>query len=1057
MDISARRTRASSTSGAARRGFSAQDCGPSTQAAREASFDISMCVAPVAFESRLIAANQLQDAKVRTLMKSIENLKQDNTRLKKCGQEHRQTEVFKQLQVELGRQDGMIAVLRRRVGEYQFRLIQRKVCDQLSQIRAAPDRCLSCSRVGEQLFSTTEGGVYCKACYVRRCWVQPPVSSRVSAGGMRPKMKDEIFADIGATKRAIVEVRKEMCPKRERHQQSSGDKVALSLNPTHNPQEEDKLKPTTPTKASNASAVDEDSQRDGESSAYSGNFDDVNSTDSAPRGPGNETDASRSDSISDTNAGKTPALPKIRGEPGWGPAPHVSVASCVIGPAAELASLLAQHDQRAQHLTKENASLAEQRKELEKALDEQAQFLKEYAENEIENDVAVTSTGYPSNDALERRLRLKGAESNRIKDATKYLEIQLESKKLAAGPVKAECDRLFSQLGDFRANEIAEGSQDSVSRTGKLEEERVKGVDLEKELIHKRLQLRVARQNVVGETKESENQKKMIKRDAAKQRRESLTRIREKFEVSRRQSHDVPLQELYESYEVAGADLEYAQSVEAEEHSMFKQIEARAVKSRLEADQAKGCQFQENYQHERSLEKLRGERFERLQNTVQLRTELPKVRGKIQAEEQELARLRGAVNALDTQFESAAANPPAGEVSEQAETLFNQARLGQHLRSEFRRAESDSVTAVAAAQTELEMWVQLRKKCEVVLCERPQTIAFEPDSHLGSRACSPQRRKAKGGNAPAPGLLPLPPRLLVARPGGGVPDDDSRQAAEEFCCFPGSLDYPMLTVQFAENQCHPSSEVSKPVAIEGGVVRHAPAREPGCGLEAIHAGSAEVAPQVAELEPRPKVIVEQPIPQRTPRRSTTAVLEHTAESSMDLALKFPSFPVFLPTFDAEEASAESVDQVSVDGECQPNVADIRLQLVKLPKKSATIDSTLVLGPLMLPASEGDEDNGLAAVVTEARHELEQLRAESQRRQIDDLPGVSHNVEDLQGLALQLDTDVRSLQHQLAAAKVLLRRSGSRSAPPSRSKSGAAPKSTGYCPQCNHCRAVRKIL
>lgn len=177
----------------------------------DACLDALCLVSQERHHGQLAAANDLQAAKVRALMKTIDALQKESARMKRGATEHRRTDQFRQMQVELGRQDGIIEALRQRIGEARA---QELVADLAA---AADDADLgdevdlaACSVCGApplkagQLFRGVDGVVCCRACYSQRHWGPPSPRRKVTICPERPESREDLLAELEAAKREEV-------------------------------------------------------------------------------------------------------------------------------------------------------------------------------------------------------------------------------------------------------------------------------------------------------------------------------------------------------------------------------------------------------------------------------------------------------------------------------------------------------------------------------------------------------------------------------------------------------------------------------------------------------------------------------------------------------------------------------------------------------------------------------------------------------------------------------------------------------------------------------------
>ncbi|CAD7933504.1 unnamed protein product [Amoebophrya sp. A120] len=107
---------------------------------------------------QVAAVQKLANSKVRALMTSVDKLKKENLELKKSSQEHKRTNVIKQLQEELGKQDAIIGGLLKKIaGDYSTNGEQKKLLDAVlkenDQKARAPARVKILSRTELQFES----------------------------------------------------------------------------------------------------------------------------------------------------------------------------------------------------------------------------------------------------------------------------------------------------------------------------------------------------------------------------------------------------------------------------------------------------------------------------------------------------------------------------------------------------------------------------------------------------------------------------------------------------------------------------------------------------------------------------------------------------------------------------------------------------------------------------------------------------------------------------------------------------------------------------------------
>eukprot|EP00446_Apocalathium_sp_SHHI-4_P000628 CAMPEP_0177170814 /NCGR_PEP_ID=MMETSP0367-20130122/10295_1 /TAXON_ID=447022 ORGANISM="Scrippsiella hangoei-like, Strain SHHI-4" /NCGR_SAMPLE_ID=MMETSP0367 /ASSEMBLY_ACC=CAM_ASM_000362 /LENGTH=588 /DNA_ID=CAMNT_0018617029 /DNA_START=1 /DNA_END=1764 /DNA_ORIENTATION=+ len=555
----------------------------------------------------------------------------------------------------------------------------------LAQSRAGPLRCASCGCSGAgvaatverpELFEADGDGVFCKACYVERCWVPPPPAAKLPRGPGRPRSKEELLGDTDAAHRGLAAARR---------------------------------------------ALEEGGGGGG----------------------------------SGTTAG-------------------------LVGAFAELSALLAKHQQRAQHLALENASLADQRMDLERALAEQAAHLSElFRADPSFGQGALQPARDLAGDALDRQLRLKRAEIGRLKDDVAQLERQLQVKqrqaqdlRRQAEPLRAEKGRLDDERSRPRLEQSHGGVEDEAraARRERLAAERNKTFALDEDIVRLRLELRRERQQMVGLNGEFGASRLQAKREAAAQHREAEGRLGETFEAAHTKAGDRRSEELderLEALEDAEANLDDAEFIADENRMKAEEFKAEAAKLCQEVNEAAACRAQLSYRHERDAEKRQKELNERRRLMGQLTSELPGLRTRIRTEHGELAALKGAAEAAEQGLEAeVTAAEIRAEAKEAEDTMFfDRGRKSLNLKMAMQQERVDSAAALAALRADLEAVRRLRLQGAEALATSPWPPS-EATSVSSQTAAAPPTSTSEG---PQPGLLPLPPRLLLTGPDDGRP------------------------------------------------------------------------------------------------------------------------------------------------------------------------------------------------------------------------------------------------------------------------------------------------
>ena len=141
-------------------------------------------VEPRDLQEQITISNQLQAAKVNTLMKSINKLQKENLSLQKGSREVSRTKEYKKIQDELGQQDILIDVLRYSIGAAKSQELMLHAIESLERDRPV---CSSCSCDEEELLKCEAGFVLCRRCYGKRFWKEAPASVERLKASQSPK------------------------------------------------------------------------------------------------------------------------------------------------------------------------------------------------------------------------------------------------------------------------------------------------------------------------------------------------------------------------------------------------------------------------------------------------------------------------------------------------------------------------------------------------------------------------------------------------------------------------------------------------------------------------------------------------------------------------------------------------------------------------------------------------------------------------------------------------------------------------------------------------------
>lgn len=149
-------------------------------------------------------SNQLQSAKVNTLMKSISHLQKENLSLQRGSREASRTSQYKKIQDELGQQDVLIDVLQGCIGTAKA---QELMMNAIESLECDDTRCASCN-CDEELVKCDDGSWLCKHCYGQRMWKEPPDTiekrSKTSKMTKYPESKEKLQKECQAVEKELI-------------------------------------------------------------------------------------------------------------------------------------------------------------------------------------------------------------------------------------------------------------------------------------------------------------------------------------------------------------------------------------------------------------------------------------------------------------------------------------------------------------------------------------------------------------------------------------------------------------------------------------------------------------------------------------------------------------------------------------------------------------------------------------------------------------------------------------------------------------------------------------
>ncbi|CAK9037774.1 26S protease regulatory subunit 4-like [Durusdinium trenchii] len=161
-------------------------------------------VEPRDLEEQIMISNQLQSAKVNTLMKSISHLQKENLSLQRGSREASRTSQYKKIQDELGQQDVLIDVLQGCIGTAKA---QELMMNAIESLECDDTRCASCN-CDEELVKCDDGSWLCKHCYGQRMWKEPPDTiekrSKTSKMTKYPESKEKLQKECQAVEKELI-------------------------------------------------------------------------------------------------------------------------------------------------------------------------------------------------------------------------------------------------------------------------------------------------------------------------------------------------------------------------------------------------------------------------------------------------------------------------------------------------------------------------------------------------------------------------------------------------------------------------------------------------------------------------------------------------------------------------------------------------------------------------------------------------------------------------------------------------------------------------------------